>query len=239
MKRAAVQAILLAALSAVPARAAPGEAAPACPAPQAAEFAGGKGFRLWVTRQGSMTWANPLRPLSPETVQVLQVVIRNKLATAYGPDLSGLRRGPSPAALEAQNGAAIQWAGNPDSLPPTLRILADDGGQVLAELKFQACGDPPKVAEPKAPKPVPTARATPKGTPKAASKTEASKTEASKTDGSKADAAQAEATEPAPRSAKPRNQQKRDQHKRERDAAPDGASARTPGGLVLPQGAIP
>ncbi len=176
MKRAAVPAVLLAALSAVPlavpARAAPGEpasgeAAPVCPAPQAAEFTGDKGFRLWVTRQGSMTWSNPLRPLSPETVQVLQVVIRNKLATAYGPDLSGLRRGPSPAALEAQNGATIQWAGAPEGLPRTLRILADDGGQVLAELAFQACGDAPKAAEPK---PAPTAR---KGGSKKVDKTRA------------------------------------------------------------------
>ncbi len=244
--RAAVQAVLLAALSAVPlvgpARAAPGETAPrevapreaasggtapACPAPQAAEFAGGKGFRLWVTRQGSMTWSNPLRPLSPETVQVLQVVIRNKLATAYGPDLSGLRRGPSPAALEAQNGATIQWAGTPDTLPQTLRILADDGGQVLAELTFQSCGDPPKVAEPK---PVPTAR---KGAPKAAAKTKAAKAASPEAEGAPPDAADpaADAPKPAPRrAAKPR---------REKAAAPDAAPARTPGGLMLPQGAIP
>jgi hypothetical protein len=230
--RAAVQAMLLAALSvvplAVPARAAPGDAAPACAAPQAAEFAGPKGFRLFVTRQGTMTWSNPLRPLSPETVQVLQVVIRNKLATAYGPDLSGLRRGPSPAALEAQNGATIQWAGSPDSLPPTLRIVADDGGQVLAELAFQACADAPKVAEPRAPKPVPTAR---KGAPKPP-KAE-SKADAPAADGPQAEGAEpaADAPKPAPkRAAKP---------KREKAAAPDGAPSRTPGGLMLPQGAIP
>lgn len=232
MKRAAVPAVLLAALSAVPlavpARAAPGEpasgeVAPVCPAPQAAEFTGDKGFRLWVTRQGSMTWSNPLRPLSPETVQVLQVVIRNKLATAYGPDLSGLRRGPSPAALEAQNGATIQWAGAPEGLPRTLRILADDGGQVLAELAFQACGDAPKAAEPK---PAPTAR---KGGPKKVDKTRAAKAASPEAEGAPADAADpaAEAPKPAPRrAAKPR---------RENAAAP----ARTPGGLMLPQGAIP
>ncbi|AWN53799.1 hypothetical protein [Methylobacterium sp. 17Sr1-1] len=233
MTRAAVQVVLLAAFSVVPlslpARAAPGDAAPACPAPQVAEFAGPKGFRLFVTRQGTMTWSNPLRPLSPETVQVLQVVIRNRLATAYGPDLSGLRRGPSPAALEAQNGATIQWTGSPDTLPPTLRILADDGGQVLAELAFQACGDAPKVAEPKAPKPVPTAR---KGGPKARPE----KADAPKPDGPQAEgadpAAETKAAPKAPpaRAAKP---------KREKAAAPDGAPGRTPGGLVLPQGAIP
>ncbi|KMO31865.1 hypothetical protein VQ02_25285 [Methylobacterium variabile] len=222
------------------ARAAPDDAAPACPAPQAPEFAGAKGFRLWVTRQGTMTWTNPLRPLSPESVQVLQVVIRNKVATAYGPDLSGLRRGPSPAALEAQNSATIQWSGAVADLPPTLRILADDGGQVLAELKFQACGDAPKVAEPKASKPVPAARATPKNAPKDASKG-ASKT-ATRPDAGKVDAAEAggsagaEATaaDPAkanvPRASRPR---------REKAAAPAEPASRTPGGLVLPQGAIP
>ncbi len=174
-----------------------------------------------------MTVSNPLRPLSPEIVQVLQVVIRNKLATAYGPDLSGLRRGPSPAALEAQNGATIQWAGSPDPLPQTLRILADDGGQVLAELAFQACGDAPKVAEPK---PAPTAR---KGGPKAASRAKAAKAASPEAEGAPADAADpaVDAPKPAPRrAAKPR---------REKAAAPDDAPARTPGGLMLPQGAIP
>ncbi|KMO30410.1 hypothetical protein [Methylobacterium aquaticum] len=249
MTHAAVQALLLAGLTAAPlalsaagpARALPAETAPACPAPQAAEFAGGTGFRLWVTRQGSMTWSNPLRPLSPETVQVLQVVIRNRIATAYGPDLSGLRRGPSPAALEAQNGAPIQWADNPDALPRTLRILAEDDGQVLAELTFQSCGDAPKVAQPK---PVPTARkggtkAAKAGSPKAGSSKAGSldaastKADATKPDGAGADPADpaADAPKPSPkRVAKP---------KREKAASPDAAPARTPGGLLLPQGAIP
>ncbi|WP_048436308.1 hypothetical protein [Methylobacterium platani] len=225
MKRAAVLAASLIVPVALPspARAAP-EAAPACAAPQAAAFAGGKGFRLWVTRQGTMSVTNPLRPLSPETVQVLQVVIRNKIATAYGPDLSGLRRGPSPAALEAQNAATIRWADGPEGLPPTLRILADDGGQVLAELRFEACGDAPKVAEPKVagprpPKPVPTAR---KGKPKPDAAAQA-------TDPAADPAAEPAATTP-PRAQKP---------KRERAAAPADAPSRTPGGLVLPQGAIP
>ncbi|TNC11412.1 hypothetical protein FF100_20025 [Methylobacterium terricola] len=239
-RHAVLAALLLAALPAFPAQAVPDQAAPekvaldeavpACPAPRAPEFAGGKGFALFVTRQGTMTVSNPLRPLSPETVQVLQVVIRSKLATAYGADLSGLRRGPSPAALEAQNGATIQWAGSPEHLPPTLRILADDGGQVLAELTFKACGDPPKVAEPKPPKPAPVAR---KAGPKAA-KADPSKADPAQ-DGAKADPARAEAadpaaTVPAQRAPRPR---------REKAAAPESGPARTPGGLMLPQGAIP
>ncbi len=241
MTRAAVTAVLLAALSAglsaSPGRAAAEDAVPACPAPQAPEFAGGKGFRLWVTRQGTMTWNNPLRPLSPESLQVLQVVIRNKLATAYGPDLSGLRRGPSPAALEAQNGAPIRWSEAMEGLPPTLRILSEDDGQVLAELAFKACGDPPKVA---VPKPPPVARGTAKGQ-KAAAKGGAAKAETTKPETTRPETAAAEgaagdsstdakeAPKPAPRAPRPR---------REKAAAPE-SPARTPGGLMLPQGAIP
>lgn len=234
MTRAALTAVLLAALpaglalSAGPARAAPEDAVPACAAPQAPEFAGGKGFRLWVTRQGTMTWNNPLRPLSPEALQVLQVVIRNKLATAYGPDLSGLRRGPSPAALEAQNGAPIRWSEALEGLPAALRILSEDDGQVLAELAFKACGDPPKVAMPK---PAPVARGTAKGRAAAKKDVKADpKVEAASAEGAAADPS-AEvpkaASKPAPRAPKPR-----------RERAPD-APARTPGGLMLPQGAIP
>jgi hypothetical protein len=220
-----VLAALMALLSALPARAAGEDAVPACPGPQAPAFAGGKEFRLWVTRQGTMALTNPLRPLSPETVQVLQVVIRNKLATAYGPDLSGLRRGPAPAALEAQNGAVIQWAGNLGDLPRTLRILADDGGQVLAELAFQSCGDAPKVAEQK---PAPTARkggAARKGEAKVAPKAEAVQGEGAATDPAEAGRAKTAAPRPRP--------------KREKAAAPDAGPVRTPGGLMLPQGAIP
>lgn len=229
MTRHTVLAALMALLSALPARAAGEDAVPACPAPQAPAFAGGKGFRLWVARQGTMALTNPLRPLSPETVQVLQVVIRNKLATAYGPDLSGLRRGPAPAALEAQNGAVIQWAGNLGDLPRTLRILADDGGQVLAELAFEACGDAPKVAEQK---PAPTARkggsarkGETKGEAKAAPKAEAAQGEGAATDPAEPGRAKAAAPRPRP--------------KREKAAAPDAGPVRTPGGLMLPQGAIP
>ncbi|GJD52598.1 hypothetical protein OPKNFCMD_5364 [Methylobacterium crusticola] len=166
---------LAVAAGAAPARSAPVGPAPARSAPdtppvacgtQAAEYSGGaKGFRLWVTRRGAMTWTNPLRPLSPESLQVLQVVIRGKAATAYGPDLSRLQRGGPPAALEALNGTAIRWTDAADGLPPVLRIVDDEGAKVLAELAFQACGDAPKVAEAKPAQKPRTAKAKPRPSP--------------------------------------------------------------------------
>ncbi|ACL59368.1 hypothetical protein [Methylobacterium nodulans] len=136
---------------------------------QAAQYAGGKGFALWVTRRGTLRRENPLRPLTPDELQVLQVVIRGKAATAYGPDLDTLRRGAAPASLEAQSGAAIRWGESIDGLPATLRILEDDGAGVLAALQFRSCGDAPKVAVAKAPKAeAPKRAAAPK--PKANSK---------------------------------------------------------------------
>ncbi|MFE1600233.1 hypothetical protein [Methylobacterium sp. ID0610] len=129
--------------------------APVACGERAAEYASAKGVALWVTRRGTLTRENPLRPLTPDNLQVLQVVIRNKAATAYGPDLDTLRRGLSPAGLEAQSGAAIKWTEGVDGLPPTLRILEDDGAGVLAALQFRGCGEAPKVA---AVKPAPAAR---------------------------------------------------------------------------------
>jgi hypothetical protein len=173
---------------------------------QAAQFAAGSKFSLWVTRRGVLTRDNPLRPLSPEVLEVLQVVIRGKAATAYGPDHDNLRRGPAPASLEAQSGGApIRWGETADGLPALLRIRADDSTAVLAELRFQACGDAPKVAEPKRP------AAKPAGP-----------------------AAGANAEPGAERPAKPRSQD-RPQPKPQ----PKPEPTHTPGGFVLPQGAIP
>ena len=169
---------------------------------QAAQFAAGSKFSLWVTRRGVLTRDNPLRPLSPEVLEVLQVVIRGKAATAYGPDHDNLRRGPAPASLEAQSGGApIRWGGTADGLPALLRIRADDSTAVLAELRFQACGDAPKVAEPKRPAAKPAASA-----------------------------AGANAEPGAEKPARPKPQAK---------PQPKPEPTHTPGGFVLPQGAIP
>ena len=114
---------------------------------RAARYEGAKGFDVAVTRIGRASVANPLRPLTPEISQVLQVVIAAKPATAYGPDLATLRRGPAPAALETQLGAPIRWEAALPALPDPLPVVAEDGTP-LASLAFRTCIDPPAVTAP-------------------------------------------------------------------------------------------
>lgn len=126
---------------------------------KAARFEGEKGFEVFVTRVGRAQVENPLRPLTPETTEVLQVAIGGKLATAYGPDLSALRRGGPPGAIEAQLGTAIRWQPDLPPLPDPLSIVSEDG-RPLARLGFRDCTEapavkaPPPVAARKEPKPV-------------------------------------------------------------------------------------
>lgn len=110
----------------------------------AALYDGGKGVSVWVTRTGMIAVENPLRPLTPERTRVLQVVIGGKVATAYGPDLFALRRGGSPATLEAATGAPVRWDATATALPDTLNIVSETG-QPVAQLAFQSCGDAPAV----------------------------------------------------------------------------------------------
>lgn len=111
---------------------------------------------LWVTRSGLITIDNPLRPLTPDTTRVLQVVIGAKVATAYGPDLQSLRRGAGPAVLEGVIGGAIRWDASLIALPDPLAILSDSG-DVLAAFTFRACGTAPAAKTLAAPKPRRTA----------------------------------------------------------------------------------
>lgn len=111
---------------------------------RAALYEGPKDFAVWVTRTGAVVVENPLRPLTPETTRVLEVVIAGKAATAYGPDLFALRRGGSPAALGALLGAPVRWDPVPAALPDTLNIVSDTG-KSLAELGFRECGEAPAV----------------------------------------------------------------------------------------------
>ncbi|GJD72281.1 hypothetical protein [Methylobacterium goesingense] len=111
---------------------------------KAALYEGPKDFAVWVTRTGALVVENPLRPLTPETTRVLQVVIGGKAATAYGPDLFALRRGGSPGSLEALLGGPIRWDAVPTALPDTLNIVSE-AGQSLAQLAFQSCGEAPAV----------------------------------------------------------------------------------------------
>lgn len=131
-------------------------------------YEGGKDVAVWVTRTGLITVENPLRPLTPETTRVLQVVIGGKAATAYGPDLFALRRGGSPAALEGASGGPIRWDATATPLPDTLNIVSETG-QPVAQLAFQACGEAPAVqaAAPKAAAKAARAKERPKAAPQA------------------------------------------------------------------------
>lgn len=114
---------------------------------QAARFEGGKGFEVFVTRVGRAQVENPLRPLTPETTEVLLVAIGGKLATAYGPDLSALRRGGPPGAIEAQLGTSIRWQETLPPLPDPLSIVSEDG-RPLVRLGFRECTEAPAVKAP-------------------------------------------------------------------------------------------
>ena len=109
-----------------------------CEPDQAVRYQGAKNVDLWVTRSGTITIDNPLRPLTPDVTRVLQVVVAGKVATAYGPDLLSLRRGASPATLEGTIGGKIQWNPSLVALPDSLPINTETS-EPLAELRFREC----------------------------------------------------------------------------------------------------
>lgn len=134
----------------------------ACEKGEAVRYEGSAGkapsaaVELWVTRSGLITIDNPLRPLTPDTTRVLQVVIGGKVATAYGPDFQSLHRGAGPAVLEGVIGGAIRWDASLIALPDTFPILSDSG-DILAAFTFRACGTAPAAKTLAAPKPRRTA----------------------------------------------------------------------------------
>ncbi|MBE7248101.1 MAG: hypothetical protein INR63_24415 [Actinomycetospora chiangmaiensis] len=145
-------------------------AAPAVEQPcgsRAARFENGKGFKMVITRAGEIRTTNPLRPLTPEVNEVLQVVIAGKVATAYGPDFTTLRRGGAPAGIEAMLGGPIHWQAALPALPDPIVIVTEEGTP-LAKLAFKACDEPPAVKAPKAEarKKAPARRAAPKAAEK-------------------------------------------------------------------------
>lgn len=154
--RAVLLALVLAAASqptGVSAQPAPSTEDLGCGPRAAALFTGERGFKVWITRSGTMAQGNPLRPLDAVTVKVLEAHIGSKVATAYGPDFASLRRGLSPADLQAANGGtAIHWGPDVNDLPRQLRIVAEDGA-TLADLAFDSCGEAPKIASAKPAKP--------------------------------------------------------------------------------------
>jgi len=136
---------------------------------RAARYEGGKGFTMVVTRAGQVKTTNPLRPLTPEVNEVLQVVIAGKVATAYGPDFSTLRRGTAPATIEAMLGGPIRWEPSLPTLADPIAIVTEEGS-TLAQLTFRACQDAPAVKaapKPQAKKKAPVKRAAPKAAEKA------------------------------------------------------------------------
>lgn len=104
----------------------------------------GSGFRVWITRHGSMVQENPLRPLSPETVLVFQVSVNGRVASAFGPDPRNLRQAGAPQTLEEVNPTPIRWAASLDDLPDEIRVVSESGEVLLGPLAFEACGDVPR-----------------------------------------------------------------------------------------------
>ncbi|GJE31642.1 hypothetical protein [Methylobacterium oxalidis] len=203
----------------------PTPAAGPAPAPcgaQAARYEDRKGVALWVTRKGRAEVENPLRPLTPEVTQVLQVVIGARVATAYGPDLAALRRGSAPAVLEAQLGGPIRWEAGLPALPDPITIVSEVG-ETLASLGFRGCTEAPAV------KPAPVAKKPEKKPARRAAKPDAANPDATKAEGEGAPEG-AKALEAAPPRARGR----------EKAAAKPAAkpAPQAPPGFNLPQGAI-
>ena len=96
----------------------------------------GSGPKVHVVRQGTLTERKPLDSTSPLTqMVVLEVRILDKLAAT-------LRAcdGAAPNQVEEETGSAIKWLGNLTGVPPSLSILAEDGSEVVATLRFEGCG---------------------------------------------------------------------------------------------------
>lgn len=139
----------------------PGQAATppqgqACGA-QAAKYATDKGLAIWVTRRGTMVQENPLRPLTASRFVILQVVVKGRLATAYGPDYGHLQQGYSPRDLEKDGAASISWAEAADDLPDGIQVVADDGRALFGPMRFVSCGEAPLTKVTASPKPAPKA----------------------------------------------------------------------------------
>ena len=156
-----------------------------CEPDQAVRYQGARNVDLWVTRSGTITIDNPLRPLTPDVTRVLQVVVAGKVATAYGPDLLSLRRGGSPATLEGTIGGKIHWDASLPPLPDSLPINAETG-EPLAELRFRECTAPPSgklLPPPKARRMAPTPEAVAAEAEKAEKAAKAAAREAAKAAG--------------------------------------------------------
>ena len=105
-----------------------------------ASYSAGAGPDVRVTRRGYLDEINPLRHATHvHRMQVLQVSIAGKTATAYGPGFQAMHRGPGPKQLEQTMDAAITWERALGPLPSTIIIVAEDGPEVIA---IQTCAPP-------------------------------------------------------------------------------------------------
>jgi hypothetical protein len=105
-----------------------------------ASYSAGAGPDVRVTRRGYLDEISPLRPATHvHRMQVLQVSIAGKTATAYGPGFQAMHRGPGPKQLEQTTDAAITWERALGPLPSTIVIVAEDRPEVIARLQFQTC----------------------------------------------------------------------------------------------------
>ena len=129
------------------------ESSPASCGTQARLYAAG-GLRVWVTRQGTVEQDNPLRPLAPDKLLVLQVAVNGRLGTAFGPDFDNMRQAGSVQTLEQESGRPVRWSADGAAGPTTIRIVAEDGRVLLGPLAFRECGPAPRTS---GPAPVPSA----------------------------------------------------------------------------------
>lgn len=100
--------------------------------------------KVWVTRIGSALWHNPLRPLAPEPLRVVQVAVNGRGGSAFGTDFDHLQQGDPAATLAGVE--PVRWSAALGEVPAELRVVADDGRVLLGPLAFAGCGDAPKVA---------------------------------------------------------------------------------------------
>jgi hypothetical protein len=105
----------------------------------------GSGPEVHVIRRGIIDQRSPLAPRADASAAtVLDVRIRGKSASAYGPSFEKMRRAGPPQELEKEFGTAIKWGANLASLPREILLVANDGAEVVAKLRFVKCLPPPK-----------------------------------------------------------------------------------------------
>ena len=143
--RSAFAALALAAVGPACAAGEPGENEPVedC-GTKASLYTAAKGLKLWVLRRGAMVLGeNPLRPLTRDTVRVLEVVVNGRLATAYGADYASLRQGGPARDLEKESADPIRWEPRGPGFPTEIRIVGEDGTDLFGPFRFSRCDEAP------------------------------------------------------------------------------------------------